>query len=100
MMCGAVLTTRSQSNPGSNPRRDQIIKARWKKPAIPEKIPPSLVRLSRFVDYPQRADGNDLMGLLVSRIDGVAAGEVTRQMGLGFCQLGQRLAGVTLSFNF
>ena len=41
-----------------------------------------------------------IMGLLVSRIDGVAAGEVTRQMGLGFCQLGQRLAGVTLSFNF
>ena len=41
-----------------------------------------------------------IMGLLVSRIVGVAAGEVTRQMGLGFCQLGQRLAGVTLIFNF
>ena len=40
-----------------------------------------------------------LMGLMVSRIDGVAAGEVTRQMGLGFCQLGQQPAGVTLSFN-
>ena len=41
----------------------------------------------------------EIMGLLVSRIDGVAAGEVTRQMGLGFRQLGRRPAGVTLTFN-
>jgi hypothetical protein len=40
------------------------------------------------------------MGLSVSRTDGVAAGEVTRQMGLGFCQLGQWFTGVTLTFNF
>ena len=99
MMCGAVLTTRSQSNPGLNPRRDQTINEIWKKPAIPEKIPQSLVRLSRFVDYPQWLYGTINMGLMVSRIDGVAAGEVTRQMGLGFCQLGQWTAGVTLTFK-
>ena len=99
MMCGAVLTTRSQSNPGSNPRRDQI-NVNMEKTSNPRKNPAVAGKIVTICRLSPAAVWKVIMGLLVSRIDGVAAGEVTRQMGLGFCQLGQWTAGVTLPFNF
>ena len=87
-MCGAVLTTRSQSNPGSNPRRDQI-KYNMEKTSNPRKNPAVAGKIVTIRRLSPAGRLEDIMGLLVSRIDGVAAGEVTRQMGLGFCQLGQ-----------
>ena len=89
MMCGAVLTTRSQSNPGSNPIWDQINYNKMEKTSNPRKNPAVAGKIVTIRRLSPAAVWNQIMGLMVSRIDGVAAGEVTRQMGLGFCQLGQ-----------
>ena len=83
-MCGAVLTTRSQSNPGSNPRRDQIIKKSIEKTSNPRKNPAVAGKIVTFRQLSPAAQWQLIMGLLVSRIDGVAAGEVTRQDRFGF----------------
>ena len=78
--------------------RDQII-VKMEKTSNPRKNPAVAGKIVTIRRLSPASVWYDIMGLLVSRIDGVAAGEVTRQMGLGFCQLGQWTAGVTLSFN-
>ena len=87
-MCGAVLTTRSQSNPGSNPRRDQTINNKMEKTSNPRKNPAVAGKIVTIRRLSPAAVLEVIMGLLVSRIDGVAAGEVTRQHGFGFLPVG------------
>ena len=70
------------------------------KTSNPRKNPAVAGKIVTFRQLSPAGVWDQIMGLMVSRIDGVAAGEVTRQMGLGFCQLGQWTAGVTLTFNF
>ena len=89
MMCGAVLTTRSQSKPGFEPHMESDYKSKMEKTSKPRKNPAVAGKIVTIRQLSPAAYGSQIMGLLVSRIDGVDAGEVTRQMGLGFCQLGQ-----------
>jgi len=98
-MCGAVLTTRSQSNPGSNPRRDQTLKKiKMEKTSNPRKNPAVAGKIVTIRQLSPAAVLKTIMGLLVSRIDGVAAGEVTRQDWFGFLPV--RPVNRWSAFNF
>ena len=58
------------------------------KTTIPRENPAVTGKIVTFRQLSPAAVWDNIMGLMVSRIDGVAAGEVTRQDGFGFLPVG------------
>ena len=69
-------------------------------PGKTKKNPAVAGKIVTFRRLSQRAYWYKIMGLLVSRIDGVAAGEVTRQHGFGFLPVGPVNRWSDFKFNF